>query len=328
MNTPLDVRASTIPRVGPDGIAAAVLLSVLATAGFFYVSIMPALVSGLITGLGFSPQLAGRIASCNVYGAAVGAFCAVLLVRRVAWRRAAVLLLCALLLLDFGSMLVRTPGLLALLRLAHGLAGGLLVGISYGVMSRTASADRCFGILMIVQSSLGGLGRMFLPRLVPDYGAPVLFLAFTAVSIAALIVLPFLPEFSVPRPGAAGNPGVSRKPSTWYGLALALCAVFLFQTGNMAVAAYVIELGRASGFAINFITTTIGIANWVATLGAMLVVVIGTRWGRIAPIAVGTLAALLGNMAFHWSAAPAVFVAACIATAITSRVMTSLTCRP
>ena len=31
----------------------------------------------------------------------------------------------------------------------------------------------------------------------------------------------------------------------------------------------------------------------------------------------GTLAALLGNMAFHWSAAPAVFVAACIATAIT-----------
>ena len=200
MNTPLDDRASTIPRVGPDGIAAAVLLSVLATAGFFYVSIMPALVSGLITGLGFSPQLAGRIASCNVYGAAVGAFCAVLLVRRVAWRRAAVVLLCALLLLDFGSMLVRTPGLLAVLRLVHGLAGGLLVGISYGVMSRTASADRCFGVLMIVQSSLGGLGRMFLPRLVPDYGAPVLFLAFTAVSIAALIVLPFLPEFSAPRP--------------------------------------------------------------------------------------------------------------------------------
>jgi DHA1 family inner membrane transport protein len=317
MTTTLNVRASKIPRVSPDGIAAAVLLSVLATAGFFYVSIMPALVSGLITGLGFSPQVAGRIASCNVYGAAVGAFCAVLLVRRLPWRRAAVLLLCALLLLDFGSTLVRTPGLLAVLRLFHGLTGGLLVGISYGVMSRTASADRCFGVLMIVQSSLGGLGRMFLPRLVPDYGAPVLFLAFAAVSIAALIVLPLLPEFSAPRPAASGNSDVSRKASAWYGLALALCAVFLFQTGNMAVAAYVIELGRANGFALNFITMTIGIANWVATLGGLLVVVIGTRWGRIAPIAVGTLAALLGNMAFHWSGAPALYIGACIATAIT-----------
>jgi DHA1 family inner membrane transport protein len=317
MATPQNVSGSSVPRVSPDGIAAAVLLSVLATAGFFYVSIMPALVSGLITGLGFSPQVAGRIASCNVYGAALGAFCAVLLVRRVAWRRAAVLLLCALLVLDVGSMLVRTPGLLAVLRLLHGLSGGLLVGICYGVMSRTASADRCFGILMIVQSSLGGLGRKFLPLLVADFGAPVLFAAFAAVSIAALMALPFLPDLSALRAGAQGICGALPKRDSWIGLALALCAVFLFQAGNMAVAAYVIELGRVNGFSLAFITSTIGIANWVATLGALLVVVIGTRFGRVAPIAAGALAALLGNMAFHWSAVPAVFVAASISTAIT-----------
>src|SRR5476649_2007758 len=116
-NFPVFTRA----RVDPDGMAAAVMLSVLATAGFFYVSILPALVSGLITGLNFSPQVAGRIASCNVYGAAVGAFCAVLLVRRVAWRRAAVLLLCVLLLVDLGSTQVHAAVVLACLRLLHGL---------------------------------------------------------------------------------------------------------------------------------------------------------------------------------------------------------------
>jgi DHA1 family inner membrane transport protein len=145
----------------------------------------------------------------------------------------------------------------------------------------------------------------------------VLFLAFAAFSIAALIVLPFLPEFPAQQPRVPGKTAGLRKASAWYALALALGAVFLFQTGNMAVAAYVIELGRANGYALTFITTTIGIANWFATLGALLVVVIGTRWGRVTPIALGTLAALLGNLAFHWSAAPVVFVGASIATAIT-----------
>lgn len=311
-NFPVFTRA----RVDPDGMAAAVMLSVLATAGFFYVSILPALVSGLVTGLKFSPQVAGRIASCNIYGAAAGAFCAVLLVRRVAWRHAALLLLCTLLLFDLVSTQVRAPVVLACLRFLHGLTGGLLVGITYGIMSRTASPDRCFGVLMIVQSVLGGLGSMFLPRLVPDFGAPVLFLAFAAFSIAALMVLPFLPAYPAPR-SQAGSPDPTSSTRAWRSLGLALGAVFLFQTGNMAVNAYLIELGRANGFSLNFITSTIGIAHWLATVGALLVVIIGTRWGRIAPIVAGTLVFLLANVAFYWSAVPDIFVAACIVAAIT-----------
>jgi predicted MFS family arabinose efflux permease len=316
MMTPTNVPATRIAHVNPDGIAAAVLLSVLATAGFFYVSIMPAIVSGLITGLGFSPQVAGRVASCNIYGAAAGAFCAAMIVRSVSWRRAAVLLLCILLLLDLCSTLVREPLLLAAVRLVHGVMGGLLVGITYGVMSRTAFPDRCFGVLMIVQSTLGGIGSMYLPRLVPEFGAPILFFAFAALSTAALIVLPFLPAYAVERVGVSRIFDALPEARSWRGLSLALGAVFLFQTGNFAVNGYLIELGRANGFALNFITTAIGIAHWLATLGALLVVIIGTRWGRLAPIVIGILAFLLGTLAFRWSAVPAVFATACIATAI------------
>jgi MFS transporter, DHA1 family, inner membrane transport protein len=316
MRTPPNAPPASITRINPDGIFAAVLLSVLATAGFFYVSVMPALISGLITGLGFSPQLAGRVAACNIYGAAIGAFCAALVVRSVSWRRAAVLLLCALLALDLGSTLVREPLLLAAMRFMHGLTGGLLVGITYGVMSRTAFPDRCFGILMIVQSILGGIGSMFLPRLVPAFGAPVLFFAFAALSAAALIGLPFLPAYSVEQVGVSRIFDPLPGARSWHGLALALGAVFLFQTGNFAVNGYLIELGRANGFGLNFITATIGNAHWLATLGALLVVLIGTRWGRRTPIIAGTFVFLLGTLAFHWSAVPSVFVAACIGTAI------------
>jgi len=311
-------------QAAPDGFMAAVMLAVVATAGFFYVSIMPALVSGLITGLQFSPQVAGRIASCNIYGASVGAFCAVLVVRRVPWRRAALVLLLALLLLDLGSTQVRTAGLLTALRLLHGLCGGAVVGIAYGAMSRTASPDRCFGILMVVQASLGGLGRMFLPRLVPDYGAGILFLSIAAFSLVALVMLPFLPDFThrpQTDPAATSGKGEGaavsgRVASAGMVLAVALAGVFFFQFGQMSVAAYVIELGKSQAFDLKFITSTVGIANWLAMLGAILVVVIGVRVGRLWPILLGTLAALAGNAAYHLATSPAVFVAANVTTEI------------
>ena len=72
---------------------AAVLLAFLATAGFFYVNIMAALVAGLVDGLGFSESEAGRVGSLNIYGAAFGALIAIAIVGRVRWRAFAV---CAL----------------------------------------------------------------------------------------------------------------------------------------------------------------------------------------------------------------------------------------
>jgi MFS transporter, DHA1 family, inner membrane transport protein len=311
-----------IRRVAPDGLIAAFILALLATAGIFYVNILPAIVSGLVEGLHFSASQAGRIAASNVYGAAAGAFFAVLVVRRIPWRRAAVFLLCGLIACDLTSTMIHSAGWLTVLRFLHGLTGGLLVGISYGVFSRVRSPDRCFGALMVVQASLGGLGAMFLPRLVPVYGAQILFFAMAALSIGSLILLPFLPQYPAhvismvkPAPGIVPPP---RGTASWeIALVIALLAVFFFQAGNSAVFAYMIELGRAGGLGLGYITTTLGVSNWIATVGAMLVIAFGTRWGRTLPIGVGTLAALVGNAAFHASSIPFVYAAANVASAIT-----------
>ena len=48
-------------KAAPDGEVARVLLAFLATAGIFYVNIMPALVDGLVQGAGFSNRHAGMI---------------------------------------------------------------------------------------------------------------------------------------------------------------------------------------------------------------------------------------------------------------------------
>jgi predicted MFS family arabinose efflux permease len=236
----------------------------------------------------------------------------VLIVHRIRWRPTVMLLLCLLIGIDLASTLVRSSGLLTALRLCHGVTGGLLVGVSYAVIARTRSPDRCFGALMVVQSSLGGLGLMFLPRLVPVFGSPVLFLALAAFSAVALALLPFLPDF----PRRVASATTALKAQSRAGLTVALLAVFFFQAGNMALSAYIIELGRAYGLGLEFVSMTIGVSGWIASVGALLVVAFGARFGRTWPIALGILFAAVGNAAFHGSASAGVYFTANIITAI------------
>ena len=298
-------------RFRPDGLIVALMLAILATAGFNCVLIMAAIVSGLIDGLHLSAAAAGRISACDTYGMSVGAFAAVLLVRRVPWRPLCATLLCLLIALDLATTQIHAVAPLMVIRAVHGACGGLLIGISYGVFARSAIPERCFAMLCVVQGCLAGFGLMFLPRLVPVFGVPVLFVALAAGSALALVLLPLLPAFRVEVSTATARGPL--RPT----LVLALLAIFFFQAGNSAPGAYIIELGRSAGLDLQFVTTAVGIAGWAGMAGAALVIVVGARFGRTLPVAIATLAAALGTAAFHASAIPSVYAAANIATSIT-----------
>ena len=200
--------SNRLPKVSPNSMLARVLLAFLATAGFFYVNIMPALVDGLKVGLGFSNKQAGLVGSCNVYGAAGGAFLIVFLVRRINWRTAAHFFLLGLIGMDLLSMLFKNPFALMGARFLHGFIGGMLVGTSYSIFARTKAPDRTFGVLLLVQVFAGGLGVMSLPLLVPKFGTNILFVTLILFSLTTLVMLQFLPDYPVkaqaPRtPGAA-----------------------------------------------------------------------------------------------------------------------------
>jgi len=308
-------RTSGIPRAAPEGLLASVLLAFLATAGLFYVNIMPALVAGLIDGLGFTNRQAGFVGSANVYGAACGALVAVFLVRRVSWRRAEVMALVMLLLLDLVSTQVTTAGPLTALRFLHGVVGGVSVGIGLAVMARTRVPDRAFGMLLTVQYGAGGLGVMFLPRLAHQFGPQVLFLALAAFTLITLLMLPFLAEYP-PRERVAAVDGASaavkRAP-----LLLTLIAVFLFQASNMGLSAFIIPLGRHYGLEDTFISNTLGFANWVGVLGSIAVIWMAGRYGRALPVAAALVVTLVGIAAFLRSDAGWVFIAANAVTAVT-----------
>lgn len=287
------------PTAAPNGEIARVLLAFLATAGLFYVNIMPALVDGLIGGLGFSNQQAGFVGSANVYGAALGALTAVFLVKKVPWRSTSVLLLLGLLATDLISIYLTSAPVLTGVRFIHGVIGGGLVGIGFAVISRTTEADRTFGYLLTVQFGLGGLGLMYLPGLVPQYGTAVLFASLIAFSIVTLLMLPFLADYPV----QISSKSADTHPETvnYKLLGMALVGTFLFQAANMGIYAYIIGMGKYAGLEAGFISNTLGVAAWIAIAGSVLVILISTRYGRVIPLILAITLTIAGTWLLHYS---------------------------
>lgn len=304
----------TFPKVSPTGMAARIFLAFLATAGLFYVNIMPAIVDGLIQALGFNNQQAGAVASANIYGAAAGALFVVFMVKRLNWRFASLLFLAGLICIDLVSLAVSAPELLVAMRFVHGFVGGMLVGTGFSVIARTIQPDRTFGVLLFVQFSLGGLGVMFIPGLVPEFGTKILFLSLVAFSSVTLLMLPFLPQFEareLPQPGQA------RTPIRWIPLGLTLLSLFLFQAANMGLYAYIIGLGEFYGLTQDYITTTLGVSAWLGLVGAGLVILVGDRFGYFRSLLGGVGLTALANWALQFSDMPFVFLAANILVGIT-----------
>ena len=293
----------------PNGLVAAFLLAFLATAGLFYVNIMQALVVGLADGLHIGSSRAGQIGAANTYGAALGALIGVFLVPRVPWRSSAWILLPTLIGIDLACMGLTSAGVLVAIRFVHGMVGGLLVAITYSVMGRVRDADRAFGVLLIVQYGIGGLGDMLLPGLVPRWGVQVLFLTLAGFSMVTLLMLPFLAAYPVPAKSAADVERAPLRPRALL-LGAVLSALFLFQAANMGLSAYAIGLGRAAGLSLPFSSAIVGLASWFGVGGAVLVAILSTRFGRTAPLAIAFVVTLAATWLFHYSGRALIFVLA------------------
>ena len=287
---------------------ARVFLAFLASAGLFYVNIMPTIVSGLIDALGFTNQQAGNVASANMYGAAAGALLIVFLIKRLNWQLASTFFLCGLILVDLLSMRITDPTTLLIVRFLHGFIGGMLVGTGFSLIARTTQPDRTFGVLLFVQFGFGGLGIMFIPGLVPEFGTQVLFYSLIAFSAATFVMLPFLPGYEVKaekeNETKASGSGIQMRP-----LMLTLATIFLFQAANMGLFAFIIGLGEYYALEMGFISTTLGVANWLGLAGAGLVIAIGSRFGYLKSVLAGIGFTAVAIWALLYSDVPWIWIA-------------------
>jgi predicted MFS family arabinose efflux permease len=303
-------------RVSPDGILVAIFLAFLATAGLFYVNLGGAFLSAFVDGLGISRESAGYITSANKYGAAFGALLATFVVKHIPWRQSAYFIILALISVDILSFSVSDPNVLIVVRFIHGTIGGGLVGLGFSIIAKTKSPDRVFGMLVAIQYTFGSVGIFTVPKLVVSFGPGAAFGALIAFSTITLIMVPFIPDYKN-KENKQIDGGSAPNKIMLIPAALSLLALFFFQSSNMGVADYAIELGKDAGFSVDQLSNMLTIANIIAISGALLVYTIGTRFGRAIPIFAGSSIAALFTFFFHWSEIPEIYFLANAVTGIT-----------
>ena len=77
-------------------------------------------------------------------------------------------------------------------------------------------------------------------------------------------------------------------PTTLAALGI-LAANFMQGFTNMALWAFTAELGERAGFSLTQVGLLIGVGTAVLTAGALVPILIGTRWGRTLPVLVTTV---------------------------------------
>jgi len=302
------IKTNTISQTS---LVAAFMYSILATAGLFYVNLGGAFLSAFVDGLEIGRDEAGFIVSANKYGAAFGALIATFLVKTIPWRKSAAILLVLMILIDIISSQIIDPQSLIFVRFLHGTIGGISVGIGLSVIARTVDPDKIFGMLLAVQYSFGSLGIWTVPRLVDAFGHMAVFGVLSLFSIMTLLILPFIPDVKTKKINETGF-----KFNISYLLIFALLALFLFQASNMGVADYAFELGKDIGLVNNEVSNMLTIANIISISGGILVYIIGTKYGRTAPLVLGISISAIFTFLLHYSSNISIYFLANTVTGI------------
>ena len=67
----------------------------------------------------------------------------------------------------------------------------------------------------------------------------------------------------------------------------------------MGIYAYIIGMGKHFGQEMGFISSTLGVAAWIAITGSVLVILMSTRYGRVVPIVIATVLTIIGTWVLH-----------------------------
>lgn len=249
--------------------------------GSMFFILVPLLVEGLRAGATrFTASEAGLVASSGTSGMFVGAITALLLVsvgqRRAAMGGAAVLLAGNLVCLVASSVTMLGLGCFL-----AGCGGGLMLGIGHAAMSRSAAAERAYALFLVSQTLLASLLIFVLSKMEMTGHAPV-FIASTIVLLLTIPLVFFLPEHM-----ADGSARTANRPPFPISMAFAALIVLTFAlwgTVLLGMWSFVETVATANGLDRAAFSEALSLAIIGGLVSAMIIVAIGTRFGRILPM--------------------------------------------
>jgi len=259
-------------------LTAVIVTGLLGIASFL---VLPSLVLGFVTDLGFSELQVGRISTFQLIGLGLGSVASVLLLKYLDWRNLSRFGLALLLVSDFACTLTGEFTPLLVLRFISGFAGGVCVSFAAYGLGLTANTDRNFGWFMTVQVGFAIIASFSFPSVLDLAGLDGIFYVLCLLELASIaLVSGFMP--AVRSESASREQGNDRV--RWTLCALVMVGLLFFFTALGMFWTYIAPIGLDAGLSKQQTGNAVSVSLFGALLGAYAAAALNIRIGRLLPL--------------------------------------------
>ena len=259
-------------------LTAVIITGLLGIASFL---VLPSLVLGFVTDLGFSELQIGRISTFQLIGLGLGSVASVLLLKYLDWRNLSRFGLALLLVSDFACTLTGEFTPLLVLRFISGFAGGICVSFAAYGLGLTANTDRNFGWFMTVQVGFAIIASFSFPSVLDLAGLDGIFYVLCLLEMASIaLVSGFMPAMR--RESASREQGNDRV--RWTLCALVMVGLLFFFTALGMFWTYIAPIGLDAGLSKQQTGNAVSVSLFGALLGAYAAAALNIRIGRLLPL--------------------------------------------
>ena len=273
----------------PRSLFAAIYLSVIGASVFI---VQPGFVQGMVEFYGFTEQQAGYIASTEIWGLALTTVLLAFGGHTLSWQS----ILKASLVLFMGGNLASLASddlmVFGALRFLTGVGSGGLVALTFTIIGLTRLPDRNFGYLIMGVLVYGALGLWAMPTAFELIGIKGVIVFFALFGATGWFGLPYLPDSGEEHLQIEADAiDLDRRYRV-----LAIVAMFTYFFAQGVIWAYLFLIGLNGGLSGQSVANGLMLSQFMGIAGAFLAAMLGNRYGRIIPLAVGILggAAILG----------------------------------
>ncbi|OLS64323.1 hypothetical protein PSEMO_08680 [Pseudomonas putida] len=236
----------------------------------------PAVAAQLATQWQLAPSQIGDLFSVELGAMSLATLPAFWWLKRVDWRRAALLAGVAFIAANLLSIWATDYPTLLALRFGSALAGGSLMIVCLSSAASTANPSRVYGLWVMGQLVVGAIGLSALPPLFERYGLAACYL------LLALLMSLFLPLARYfPAAAPVAQPGLEAAPAVanWK-VALGILGILSFYISLSGVWTFIGAISAAAGIAAGASGEVLAIATLMGIVGAGCASLIGERVPR------------------------------------------------
>ena len=268
-------------------LAAVFVTGVLGIASFL---VLPSLILGFVSDLGFNEREIGNISTFQLLGLGLGSIASVILLKYLDWRDLSRFSLALLLVSDFACTLTGDFTPLLVLRFISGFAGGICISFAAYGLGQTANTDRNFGNFMAIQVVFAIIASFAFPSVLDLMGLDGIFLILCLLELAAIVLVSrFMPALR----WESATQGQGNDRFHWAMCGLVLLGLVFFFTALGGFWTYIAPIGIEAGLSKQQTGNAVSACLFGALLGAYSAAALNIKVGRVLPMTVSVVLQLV-----------------------------------